>query len=76
MRNQTHLNYEGWLEKSFSSFSAKCFAILLEDRLGFFIQKNPLSGILTKSSNSIQKADSLHRNFVEVRTQSSFKRQC
>lgn len=49
MRNQTHFNYEeGWLgERAFLLSPAKCFAILLEDRV--FLQKNPLSGILTKS---------------------------
>lgn len=49
MRNQTHFNYEeGWLEK-------RAFFLLLPNVLPFywktvfFIQKNPLSGILTKS---------------------------
>lgn len=48
MRNQTHLNYEeGWLgERAFLLSPAKCFAILLEDRL--FIWKNPLSDIFDK----------------------------
>lgn len=49
MRNQTHLNYEeGWLgERAFLLFLTNVLPFYW--KTGFFIQKDPLSGILTKS---------------------------